>query len=336
MDPLTQMSVGAAAAALVSKRGDARLALVVGALAGGAPDLDVLIRSDADPLLALEYHRHFTHALIMAPLIGFAVAGLFKIIFFWKRWPLKSLALFGVIGSMTHGMIDACTSYGTLLYWPFSFHRESWDIISIIDPLFTLPLVGLLLLCFLFRKPVFAQTAVVLCLVYLSLGIFQRSQAAAFAVNLAEQRGHQAEELSVRPSLANIVLWRIVYRSGQDYFVDAVWTLPWAEPKLYQGASVPVYEKDEAISEGTVLDRDIDRFDFFSQGYLYRFDRDPQVVGDLRYAMFPDSTVPLWGIRVDAGEPNEHVTLEYFRDPSQGALDRLWAMVSGGSVESVD
>ena len=40
------------------------------------------------------------------------------------------------MGAITHGLIDACTSYGTLLYWPISHHRESWDIISIIDPIF--------------------------------------------------------------------------------------------------------------------------------------------------------------------------------------------------------
>jgi inner membrane protein len=332
MDPLTQMSVGAAAAALISKRSDARLALIVGGLAGGAPDLDVLIRSDTDPLLALEYHRHFTHSLLLAPWIGFFVAGLFRLLFFWKAWPLKKLALFAILGSMTHGMIDACTSYGTLLYWPFSYHRESWDIISIIDPVFTLPLVGLLMLCFLFRKPVFALTGVLLCLAYLGLGIFQRSQAATFAVNLAEQRGHQAEELSVRPSLANIILWRIVYRSGQEYYVDAVWTLPWAEPKLYNGGVVPAYVRDDEISEHSVLFQDIDRFDFFSQGYLYQFDLDPQIVGDLRYAMFPDSTVPLWGIRVDPSRPDEHVSFEYFRDRSQGAVERLWTMVCGRAL----
>ena len=43
---------------------------MLGALAGAAPDLDVLIRSETDPLLALQYHRHFTHALLIAPLIG--------------------------------------------------------------------------------------------------------------------------------------------------------------------------------------------------------------------------------------------------------------------------
>jgi len=42
-------------------------ACVIGALAGMAPDLDILIRSSSDPLLKLEFHRHFSHSLFFIP-----------------------------------------------------------------------------------------------------------------------------------------------------------------------------------------------------------------------------------------------------------------------------
>ena len=155
-------------------------------------------------------------ALLIAPLLGLLVAALFKGLFFWKHYPYRRLALFGMMGAITHGLIDACTSYGTLLYWPISHHRESWDIISIIDPIFTLPLVLLTVIAFIFRRPRFAQFAVALCLIYLSLGIYQRGQATQIAAQIAEERDHRPEELSVRPSLANILLWRIVYRSRRS------------------------------------------------------------------------------------------------------------------------
>ncbi len=334
MDPVTQMSIGAAAAALVARRSDMRLAVVVGALAGGAPDLDVLIRSDSDPLLALQYHRHFTHALVLAPLIGLIVSGLFRGLFFWKDWPFRRIAVFGVLGALTHGPIDACTSYGTLLYWPFLSHRESWDIISIIDPIFTIPLFLLLVLGFAFQIPRLAQVAVVLCLTYLTLGLFQRSQAADFARELAENRGHIIEDLSVRPSLGNIVLWRIVYRVGDIYHVDAVRTIPWCDPYHYSGSQVAAYVLDNTVAEKSVLEYDIERFRFFSQGYLYRYSKDTQLIGDLRYALFPDSVVPLWGIRIEPSLPDEHVSMEYFRDTSEEAFGRLWRMIQGRPVQS--
>ena len=339
MDPLTQASIGAAAAAIVCRKAETRHALLLGALAGAAPDLDVLIRSETDPLLALQYHRHFTHALLIAPFIGLLVSALFKGLFFWKHYRYRRLLLFGMMGAITHGLIDACTSYGTLLYWPISHHRESWDIISIIDPIFTMPLALLTVIAFVFRRPRFAQYAVALCLIYLSLGTYQRGQATQFAAQIAEERGHEPEELSVRPSLANILLWRIVYRSGDEYHVDALRTTPFSDPKQYPGSIVDAFSEESAqiiAPEGSVLADDIERFRFFSQGYLYRYSDEVNVVADLRYAMFPDSIKPLWGIRMNPANSEDHVSMEYFREPSEGSLDRLWRMIRGESVEPLD
>jgi len=332
MDPLTQASVGAAAAALFSKRGNVRLALTVGALAGMAPDVDVFIRSDADPLLALQYHRHFTHSIFLAPLIGLIVAGVWKALFFRRKQPFKDLATFAVAGALTHGAIDACTSYGTLLYWPLSSHRESWDIISIIDPIFTLPLCLLLVVGFAFRWPKLAKVGLILCGLYLSFGIFQHFRARAFAEELADARGHSPEMLTVRPSFGNTLLWRIVYREGPDYYVDAVQIMPGNPPIHYPGKQVQAFSVNDTqtlADERTVLVDDIERFRFFSQGYLFVHLEDRNVLGDLRYAMLPDSVVPLWGIRVNPAAPEEHVSLEYFRDPSAPNRAHLWDMIWG-------
>ncbi|MGZ0706709.1 metal-dependent hydrolase [Coraliomargarita sp. W4R53] len=339
MDPLTQASVGAAVAALACRKAETRRALLLGALAGAAPDLDVLIRSESDPLLALQYHRHFTHALVVAPLIGLIVAALFKGLFFWKDWPYRRLALFGVLGALTHGLIDACTSYGTLLYWPISQHRESWDIISIIDPIFTIPLCLLTVLAFAFRRPLYAHIAVGLCSAYLLFGVYQRSQAVQIAQQIAQERGHSLQELTVRPSFGNTVLWRIVYRSDEQYYVDAIRTTPFSPPRYYSGSTVNAYRAElaaGAVPITSVQANDVARFRFFSQGYLYRYPAEPDVIGDLRYAMYPDSIKPLWGIRLDPEFPEKHVKLEHFRDPSQRAFDRLWKMILGESVDRLD
>lgn len=336
MDPLSQASIGAAAAALLSRRGTVRQAIVVGALAGAAPDLDVLIRSDVDPLLSLEYHRHFTHALLFAPVVGLVVAGLFKLLFFWKRWRYKELATFAVLGALTHGLLDACTSYGTLLYLPFSGHRESWDIISIIDPIFTLPLALLTVIAFAWRKPGFAKVAIILCLSYLCFGVLQRSRAIAYCSELARQRGHVAvEQLTARPSFGNTILWRIVYRVEDTYYVDAVQLAPFASPTHYAGESVQAYTIEDrrlVLEDTSVLAADVERFRFFSQDYLYLNPEDHTVVGDLRYAMFPNSIQPLWGVRVVAERSDSHTEFVTFRDPSQRSFDRLWQMILGRSL----
>ncbi|GIS21122.1 MAG: hypothetical protein CM15mP120_30380 [Pseudomonadota bacterium] len=72
-------------------------------------------------------------------------------------------------GYATHGLLDACTSYGTQLFWPFSNVRVAWNNSSIVDPLFTLPLVGLVAAAVIFSKRHFAIAAMVWALGYLGL-----------------------------------------------------------------------------------------------------------------------------------------------------------------------
>ena len=336
MDPLTQAGIAAAFAVAISCREQARTAAFLGAIAGAVPDLDVLIRSGTDPLMSLQYHRHFSHALITAPLIGICVAAIFKLLLFWSKVPFRKCVLYAVAGALTHGLVDACTSYGTLLYWPFSNHRESWDLISIIDPVFTLPLVLLTFLAFKWRRPFFAQVALVFCLAYLGFCGFQRAKALEIVQQVATQRGHEPEQYSVRPSFANSILWRTVYRFEGHYYVDAVWTVPGEAPRLYPGHSVGVFTVEDAaglVAPDSVLGHDIERFRHFSQGYLYRHPQEEYVLGDLRYAIHPDSIVSLWGIRVDPTKAEAHAELNYFREVSRASFVRLWKMIRGQDVE---
>ena len=67
MDPISQGAIGAAFAQSATSAEKIRAYAIFGCLAGMAPDLDVFIQSSTDPLLFLEYHRHFTHALIFIP-----------------------------------------------------------------------------------------------------------------------------------------------------------------------------------------------------------------------------------------------------------------------------
>jgi inner membrane protein len=335
MDPLTQASLGAAVAVAVSPRRHARSALLLGALAGAAPDLDVLIRSSADPLLGVQYHRHFSHGMLTAPVIGLCVAALFKWLFARSAPPLAACARYAVLGALTHGLLDACTSYGTLLYWPFSMHRESWDLISVIDPLFTLPLVGLTVCALIWRQPRCAQVALLFCALYLGFCGVQHARASQAAEQLAAARGHHPERYSIRPSFGNSLLWRMIYRAEGRYYVDAVWILPGAEPRLYPGCSVAPFEPSDAaalVAADSVLGRDIERFRFFSQGYVSVHSSDPQVLGDVRYALWPDSVRPLWGIRINPAHPDAHVEWVTYRDTSQAARERLWSMIQGRPV----
>ena len=165
MDPLTQGALGAALpqATATKPKGTVALAGCFGFLAGLAPDLDVLIRSSADPLLFLEYHRQFTHSLIFIPLGGLVAAGLLHLLLGRRhRLPFSRSFLFCTLGYGTHGLLDFATSYGTMLFWPFSEERYAAGIVSIVDPLFTGPLLVLIVIAGIKRAPGYLVAVTVL------------------------------------------------------------------------------------------------------------------------------------------------------------------------------
>ena len=157
MDPLSQGVLGAALPQSISNKKSLGIIGVIGFLSGLAPDLDILIRSESDPLLFLEFHRQFTHSLIFIPFGGF-ICAVFLFFLISKRFNIcfKDTWIYSTLGYATHGLLDACTSYGTLLFWPFTQARITWNNISIIDPLFTIPLLILIIVASLKQKKIFA------------------------------------------------------------------------------------------------------------------------------------------------------------------------------------
>ena len=117
MDPLSQALVGANIAQIGAQKKDIRFATFCGLIAGMSADLDILINSSHDPLLALEFHRHFTHSLFFIPIGALLVTLFLKAILFRYSFSFKKIYFFSFLGYATHGLLDACTSYGTLLYW---------------------------------------------------------------------------------------------------------------------------------------------------------------------------------------------------------------------------
>ena len=109
MDPLTQTALGMIAAQSIARRDQLGRAALAGAIGGALPDADMLIRSSADPLMALEFHRHFTHSLAFIP-IGALLAALLAWAISLRRFKVAELYRYALIGYATHGLLDACTS----------------------------------------------------------------------------------------------------------------------------------------------------------------------------------------------------------------------------------
>jgi inner membrane protein len=101
---------------------------------------------------------------------------------------------------------------------------------------------------------------------------------------------------------------------------------------VYSGNSAPAFNPSRdvpALSANSVLYRDIGRFDFFSDGYLALHPEDSGLLGDVRYAMLPTSTRPLWGIRLDMLHPEAHARFETSRRMSREEIEQFIGMLRG-------
>ena len=317
MDPVTQGTIGAVLPQTLGKKNLGIVALL-GFLSGMAPDLDILIRSNTDPLLSLEYHRQFTHSLIFIP-FGGLICALFLFVVFKKISPFnfKKTWLYCTLGYGSHGLIDACTSYGTLLFWPFSDIRIAWNNISIIDPLFTLPLILLIVIATIKKKNIYSKIALAWAVTYLTLGVYLHNVAINVGKEIAEQRGHIVTRIKAKPSFGNLILWKTIYETDGKFYVDAT-NLFFSNiisgesiKKLNLKKDFPWLEKESQQY------KDVDRFKWFSNDFLAVNPNNKNQIVDIRYSGIPNEIGGLWGIQLNPNKHNhEHVEFVSMRSAS--------------------
>lgn len=305
---------------------------VLGLFAGLVPDLDILIRSSSDPMLFLEYHRQFTHSLVFIPIGGLLCALLYcAVLRKWDRRSFLQAWLFCTLGYGTHGMLDAFTSYGTQLLWPFSDLRVAFNIVSVVDPLFTLPVVILVILAARRRRPVFAGAALAWAALYLGVGYVQKERTIMVGQALAASRGHVPVRIDVKPSFANLVVWRIIYETGDAFFVDAV--RMGGSPRVFEGTAIPkldVARDFPNLNPQSQQARDIERFRHFSDGFIAVDPRAPNRIIDVRYSMVPNEVEGLWSIVIsDRADPARHVAFRTHRESPAESFRRLWRLIVG-------
>jgi inner membrane protein len=337
MDPLSQGVVGMSASQVVASRQEIGAASLLGFLSGMAADLDIFIRSAEDPLLFLEFHRQFTHSITFMPLGGLICATVFWLLIklFSKKPTLTfgRIYLFSFAGYATHGLLDDCTSYGTQLFWPFSTERVAWNNVSIVDPLFTLPLLLIVSIAMFQQSRKLAIIGASYGLLYLSLGLIQEQRAMSVAQQLAESRDHQAININVKPSFMNLIIWKSIYEHEGQYYVDAIRVLKGRS--YFEGDSTPKLniERDlpwlDKISQQAV---DIERFRWFSAEHLAIDPNNADRIIDMRYSMLPNKLDGLWGIELNqSANTSDHIKWTHNRNgrDRQKNVNQLWSMILG-------
>lgn len=324
MDVITQTILGATAAGAVFNHKLGRVALLVGAVGGALPDADSLLESVSDPALPWQWHRHFTHALVFIPVAG-ALAALPFLAVPKLRAKWKLVLGAAIIGCATHGLLDACTSFGTHLLWPFTNDRAAWDVVSIIDPVAELPLWLFALIALIFRSAWASRLGLIWFVGYLLTGYVQHERAEHAQQRLAESRGHVIERGRVMPTFANIIVWRSVYEHNGRLHADAIRAPIGGGITVREGdRSVPALDVEAMAPELTQRQQFVvNHFAHFADGYIAWHPDIPNLIGDMRYSMTTNAFEPIWGIRLIDDTIPPDVQWAFLRDGDRNRVEAL-------------
>lgn len=221
MDSVTQIVLGAAVGEAVLGKKIGNKAIVLGAIAGTIPDLDVFAGYFTDTVTALEIHRGFTHSVVFALSFGLLFGWLLSV---WdKRGSLKEWFWFWFLCFVTHSMLDACTTWGTQLFWPLDI-RLAFKNIFVIDPLYTLPFLFFLILTMFQKKGSakrrkFNMLGLIISTSYLLLTLVLKGIAyTKFEDSLSEQNITYLA-LGTKPGPLNTILWTANVETNDAFLI---------------------------------------------------------------------------------------------------------------------
>lgn len=234
MDPITHAASGAVAMLALRRRPPR--AVLAGALAAAAPDIDILFGND--PLTTLLLHRGITHALAAVPVFALLLAlaalpllrgGSSERIYLSSsapgRWSFPAVWFCMACMLLLHIWLDCVTTYGTLIFLPFSAERVRLNGVFIIDFLLTLPLLRAVWRCRSSRRRTCqdrssalaaARLALLWVFVYPLLGVGLNALHTAHVTEAlradASRREAVLEEVVVLPDAFAPFFWRVLWQ----------------------------------------------------------------------------------------------------------------------------
>ncbi|PHS02253.1 MAG: metal-dependent hydrolase [Leeuwenhoekiella sp.] len=223
MDSLTQIVLGAAVGEAVLGKKVGNKAMLYGAIAGTIPDLDTIVGKFLDPLTAIEIHRGISHSIVfsiaMAPLLGWLVSKIhIKAQATWKDW--SWLFFWGLI---THPLLDAHTTWGTQLFWPFDL-RLAYQNIFVIDPLYTLLFLIFLILAMRLPKASperrkWNRLGLIVSSVYMLLTLILKGISYQKFTDALKEQNIEYNAIDTRPAAFNTILWYANVDVGDAYLL---------------------------------------------------------------------------------------------------------------------
>lgn len=286
MDSLTQIVLGAAVGEAVLGKKIGNKALLYGAIGGTIPDLDVLLGYFTDTITTIELHRGFSHSIVfsilMAPVLGWLVDKLErKKALGWQAW---SQLFFWCL--ITHPLLDAFTTWGTQLFWPFKV-KLAFNAIFVIDPLYTLPFL-FCCIAVLFcereskRRARFNRFGLIISTTYLFITLILKLVVHQKIESALTQQGIAYTAISTRPAPLNTILWNANIDTKDNYLIT---DYSFFDTKPIRFTKYP---KHREISDKVAHFKNVQRLITISEGwYIIEQKEGLWYFNDLRFGLIP-------------------------------------------------
>ena len=212
MDSLTQIVLGASVAEATLGKKIGNKAIVLGAIAGTIPDIDIVTRFFVDDLTASVMHRGFSHSLIFpfvaAPILAWILK---KIYYNYSDVSFNDWFKMFFLAIITHPLLDAQTTWGTQLFWPFEW-RVAVENIFIIDPIYTLPFLTFLILTAFQdklskKRRLLNSLGLIISSTYLLVTLSFKGVAHYNIAKGLEENNIEYKDINTRATYFNSILW---------------------------------------------------------------------------------------------------------------------------------
>ncbi|MAK34780.1 MAG: metal-dependent hydrolase [Flavobacteriaceae bacterium] len=330
MDSLTQIVLGAAVGEATLGKKVGNKAALYGAIAGTIPDLDVVANYLVDTVTALEMHRGFTHSIVFSIVFGLFfgwLVSLWEKRASWKQWSLLWFLCF-----LTHPLLDAHTTWGTQLFWPFDL-RLAYKNIFVIDPLYTLPFLIFLVVALLRKRNdpkrrTFNNLGLWVSSIYLVLTLVLKGITFLKFENALEEQRIAYTEIETKPAPLNAILWTANVETEHSFLIG-YYSLFDSQPIKFG-----VHPKNHELLGGLAADAKIKRLIKLTNGfYTISEDNGNLYFNDLRFGTLsvdPNNRDYVFSFLLEKKGENLVVTENRKRpEDAKNLLKELWVRIKG-------
>ena len=173
--------------------------------------------------------------------------------------------------------------------------------------------------------------AIIWMLFYQTIAYTQKLRAEDLIYDYVQALGHEVKFIEAKPSFGNIIVWKVIYSTPKKYYVNAI-RLGF-DHEIYPGESIERLDVSKAfpwLSDNSQQAKDVEKFRWFSNGYLGLDKNDRAIIYDVRFSTIPNQVEGLWGIKLDENKNDfEHVEYVTNRKRDLDRFNILFNMVSG-------